>query len=83
MVQLYVSAFNKDPDLEEFRDYKIMAANQAAVICGVVRDLYMGAPEEGVFIHYMDSETMMSIVCVEPDDQGRYSVVEWPREPTM
>lgn len=53
------------------------------MIRGVVRDLYMGAPEEDVFIHYMDSETMMSIVCVEPDDQGRYSVVEWPREPTM
>jgi hypothetical protein len=75
MVQIHVDAFNKDPAIEEFKDYIIMAANQAAVVCGVVRDPYTGAPKEGIHIHFMVSKTMESIGFVETDDQGRYKMV--------
>jgi hypothetical protein len=52
-----------------------MAANQAAVVCGVVKDPYTGAPKEGVHIHFMSSKTNKSIGFAETDGQGRYSMV--------
>jgi len=73
MVEINVSAF-KDSAMEH-GNYKIMAANRAAVVCGVVRDPYTGAPKEGVHIHFMSSETNRSIGFAETDGQGRYSMV--------
>ncbi|NLI61589.1 MAG: hypothetical protein GX375_09220 [Clostridiales bacterium] len=73
MVEINVSTF-KDSAMEH-GNYKIMAANQAAIVCGVVRDPYTGAPKEGVHIHFMSSETNRSIGFAETDDQGRYSMV--------
>ncbi len=73
MVEINVSVF-KDSDMEH-GNYKIMAANRAAVVCGVVRDPYTGDPQEGVHIHFMSSETMESISFAETDEQGRYRMV--------
>ncbi len=72
MVEIDVSAFKDSAG--EHRNYKIMAANRAAEIHGVVRDPYTGAPKEGIFIHFLSSETMESVGCVETDGQGRYRV---------
>jgi len=73
IVEISVSA-SKD-SIDEHRHYKIMAANQAAVVCGVVKDPYTGAPKEGVPIHFMSSKTNKSIGFAETDGQGRYSMV--------
>lgn len=74
MIQIGVCVYNDDPTIDEHKDYKIIAANQVAVVRGVVRNPYTGAPEEGVHISFMTSDTE-SIAWAETDDQGRYSVV--------
>lgn len=73
MVEINVSA-GKDSVMEH-GNYKIMASNQAAVVCGVVRDPYTGAPKEGVDIHFMSSQTNRSIGFAQTDNQGRYTMV--------
>ena len=70
MVEINVSA-GKDAAMEH-GNYKLMAASQAAAVCGVVRDPYTGAPEEGVHIHFISSQTDRSIGFAETDDQGGY-----------
>jgi len=73
MVEINVSA-GKD-DAMEHGNIKIMAANQAAAVCGVVRNPYTGVPLEGVHIHFMSSETNRSIGFAQTDDQGSYSMI--------
>lgn len=73
MVEVNVAA-GKDSAMEH-TNLKIMAASQAAVVTGVVRNPYTGAPEEGVHIHFMSNVTDRSIGFAETDDQGRYSMV--------
>jgi len=73
MVQINVDAFKDFAG--EHRDFIMMAANQAAVVGGVVRDPYTGTPKEGVLICFVRSETMRTIGCLETDEQGRYSMV--------
>jgi len=72
MVEIGMNAY-KD-FVGEQKHCKIMAANQTAVVCGLVKDPFTGAPEEGVHIHFMSSGTE-SIGFAETDDQGRYRVV--------
>ncbi len=73
MVQINVNVY-KDSAMEH-GNYKIIAANEAAVVRGVVRDPYTGTPKEGVLICFTRSETMRTIGCLETDEQGRYSMV--------
>ena len=73
MVGISVSAY-KDPAVKQ-EDYEIMAANQAAVVCGVVRDPYTGVPVEGAHVNIMVSDTQEATTWAETDEQGRYRVV--------
>lgn len=70
MVEINVSA-GKDTAMEH-GNYKLMAASQAAAVCGVVRDPFTGVPKEGVNIHFMSSQTGRSIGFAETDHQGGY-----------
>lgn len=73
MVGIDLAAF-KD-SAEDFRHCKIMAANQASVIEGQVKNPSTGEPEEGVHIHFMGNNTDKSVGFAETDSQGRYSMV--------
>ena len=59
----------------EQRHYKIMAANKAAVVCGVVRDSYTGVPVEGAHVNFLVGDTQKTTSWAETDEQGRYRVV--------
>ncbi|MFA7502620.1 MAG: carboxypeptidase regulatory-like domain-containing protein [Anaerovoracaceae bacterium] len=54
--------------------YQIIAANQAAVISGTVRDPYTGIPKGGVSMHVRRDGTDHSFSNTETDDQGYYSL---------
>lgn len=73
IIEIYVSA-DKDC-IDVHKHYKIMAANQAAVISGVVKDPYNGTPKEGVLIHIRRGGVDHSFDITETDDQGRYSMI--------
>lgn len=73
IIEIAVSAAKDCIDVN--KHYKIMAANQAAVVCGVVKDPFTGAPKEGVSVHIRRDGVDHSFDITETDDQGHYSMV--------
>lgn len=54
--------------------YALIAANQAAIITGVVRNPYTGVPIEGVHMHFETTKNRQGIGGTVTNSQGRYSV---------
>ena len=73
IIEIAVSAAKDCIDVN--KHYKILAANQAAVISGVVKDPYNGTPKEGVSIHVRRDGVDHSFGITETDDQGHYSII--------
>ncbi|MDX9918079.1 MAG: S-layer homology domain-containing protein [Gudongella sp.] len=72
-VEISINVF-KDPAMEDGR-YKIIAANQAAVVSGVVKNPFTGTPAEDIFIHIRKEGIDHSFSSTETDEQGRYRMV--------
>lgn len=73
MVGISVSSFKDFAD--SHMEYNIMAANQAAIVTGEVKDPYTGNPVEGIHVHFMANKTNKSVGSAETDKQGRYSMI--------
>lgn len=71
IVEINAGAHKNNVDVH--KHYKILAANQAAVISGVVRDPYTGIPKGGVTVHVRRDGVDHSFDTTETDDQGYYS----------
>ena len=73
IVEINAGAHKNNVDVH--KHYKILATNQAAVISGVVRDPYTGAPKGGVTVHVRRDGVDHSFDITETDAQGYYSAL--------
>lgn len=59
----------------EFAEERLMAANQAAIIEGQVRDPFTGAPVEDLNVNFLTSGNYVNVGFVPTDVNGFYSMV--------